>query len=366
MQSQQMEQGPPYRSKNAALGGLPTTNPDVPISAVFLVLFLIGAVCHMTILQVNLRRGHKFIISGMIFGFCMARSATMILRIVWSQRQTNIRLAIAANVFVAAGVILLFIVNILFTQRIVRAQHPHGGWHPALHWFFISLYVWILVTLAMLITTVIQQFYTLNDNTRRIDRDVQLYGQTVYTIISFLPIPFVLFGLAIPRKTRTEKFGEGRFRNKIYILLTSSVLLCAGAAFRTGTNFKTPRPVNDPAPYQNKACFYIFNFTVEIIVVYLYIIVRVDKRFWIPNGSHGQGDYLRAKNGYGSKEPKHDSGIEDNEEETEGKLSRRESMLDRAIAPEEEVFDDMTPDELAKQDAAKKVRKPEETSSNTV
>ena len=86
----------------------------------------------------------------------------------------------------------------------------------------------------MLITSVVQSFYTLNKNTKRIDRSIQLYGQTYYTIISFLPILLVIGGLVLPRATRVEKFGSGRFRSKIAILLAASVLLCLGAAFRCG------------------------------------------------------------------------------------------------------------------------------------
>ena len=178
--------------------------------------------------------------------------------------QTNIQVAIAAQIFVAAGVVILFLVNLIFAQRIIRAAHPNSGWHPAFSWFFKILYAIIIISLIMLITSVIQSFYTLNKNTKRIDRDIQLYGQTYYSFVSFLPIPLVIGGLVIPRKTRVEKFGSGRFRSKIAILMLASVLLCLGATFRCGTNYRTPRPLDNSAWYQSKACFYIFNFLVEI------------------------------------------------------------------------------------------------------
>ena len=61
----------PYPPAVAGLGGQPNKNLDDPVSAVFLVLFIIGAVFHMTLLQINQRRGKKFLMSGMLFGFCM-------------------------------------------------------------------------------------------------------------------------------------------------------------------------------------------------------------------------------------------------------------------------------------------------------
>ncbi|KAI9869171.1 MAG: hypothetical protein M1830_005470, partial [Pleopsidium flavum] len=246
-QMSESSQHPPYAPQAASLGGVPTVNVDVPITAVFLFLFMLCAAAHMTIFQLNRRKGHKFIMSALMFGFCMARITTCIMRIVWATRPTNIRIAIAASVFVAAGVVLLFIINLIFAQRIIRSAHPNFGWHKYFSLAFKVIYVLIVLTLIMLITCTVQSFYTLNPNTRRIDRDVQIYGQVFYTFISFLPIPLVLGGLIIPRKTRVEKFGSGRFRTKVRILLTAAVLLCLGASFRAGTNIKSPRPRNMPA-----------------------------------------------------------------------------------------------------------------------
>lgn len=259
----------------------------------------------------------------------------MIMRIVWAVHPRNVSIAIAANIFVAAGVVLLFVINLLFAQRIVRASHPHSGWHPVFHFAFIAIYVIIVLSLVAIITSVIQSFYTLNLNTKRIDRDLQLYGGTFYAVVSFLPILLVIGGLIVPRKTRVEKFGSGRFRHKIAILLLASVLLCAGATFRVAVNYAGgKRPRDDPAPYQSKACFYIFNFTVEILVIYLYVLVRVDQRFFIPSGSHGPGDYSRKPNAEAADKSGSTEGIH--------------------IASEEEVFDDMSLDELARRDNEKR------------
>ena len=273
----------------------------------------------------------------MLFGFCMARVTTTVLRITWANYPYNVRLAVAANIFVAAGVVILFLINLLFAQRIIRASHPNAGWHPVFHWAFISQYVIIVLSLIAIITSVIQSAYTLNANTKRIDRDIQLYGATYYTVIGFLPIPLVIGGLIIPRKTRVEKFGSGRFRHKVAILLVAATLLCAGAAFRVAVNYAGgTRPRTDPAPYQSKACFYIFNFTVEILVIYLYVLVRVDKRFHVPDHSHGPGDYSRTP--------------EDLKSGTEQEIEQ-ESGGGVHIASEEEIFDDKSPEDLARSDS---------------
>ncbi|MCJ1392731.1 hypothetical protein MMC18_005602 [Xylographa bjoerkii] len=328
--------GPPYAPSTAALGGQPTVGLDVPITAVFLFLFLCGAVSHMTIFQMNRRRGHKFLFSGAMFGFCMARTASCVMRIVWAFRPTNISIAIAASVLVASGIVILFLLNLLFAQRILRAAHPHSGWHPLLSLVFKALYATLIASLLILISFTVLSFYTLDPTKRRIAHDLQLYGGTLFAVIAFLPIPIVLAGIILPHKSRVEKFGSGRFRTKVYILLTTASLLSLGAWFRIGTSYLPPRPLDDPAWYQSKACFYVFDFGVEVLVIWLYILVRVDRRFHIPDGSKGPGDY----SGRASKKS---VGGGNDEMGGEGKMVTR-------IMSEEEVFDDVPEDEVEQAD----------------
>ena len=265
--------------------------------------------------------------SGMTFGFCMARITACVMRIVWANHLDNVSIAIAAQVFVAAGVILLFVINMIFVQRILRASHPHIGWTRTFSWAFKLYIASIVIALIALITCTIQSFFTLNKNTRRIDRDVQRFGGTYFAVTAFLPLVLLALRAILPnRGARTEKFGTGKFRTKIIILIISSSLLTLGAAFRAGVSYM-PRPINNPAWYHSKACFYIFNFTIEWIVVMLYAVIRVDKRFIVPNKSKGPGDYSRKVG-----EEKEDT----TPEQQGGFLSR--------VLSEEEVFDGELPE----------------------
>jgi len=219
----------------------------------------------------------------------------MILRIVWATKQRNTKIAISANIFVAAGTVLLFLINLLFAQRIIRAQHPRLGWHKIFGVFYRLLIVIIVLTLIAMIATVVQSFFTLNANTRRIDRDIQLYGLTFYAFVAFLPIPMVLLGLVLPKRIRTEKFGKGRFRTKIIILTVATMVLSLGACWRCGTAWAKPVPRAESPWYFSKPFFYVFNFAVEAMVIMLYAIVRVDRRFHIPNGARGSYIFIAGE-----------------------------------------------------------------------
>jgi hypothetical protein len=225
----------------------------------------------------------------------MSRIVTCILRIASICLPTDTQLAIAASIFVAAGVLIAFIVNLIWAQRILRATQPKLGWHPVTRAVFKVIYVLIGLTLIVTITSVVQNFYTLRPRTKFIDRALQLYGQTFLAVISSLPTFIVGLALALPRNSPLEKFGAGKHSVKIAILLTGTLLVTMGAWYRCATSWQPLVPRSQPLPgYFAKPCFYIFNFGVEILLLYLYAIMRMDLRFHVPNGAKGPGDYAVA------------------------------------------------------------------------
>lgn len=215
------------------------------------------------------------------------------MRIVWFCYPTNVRLELAASVFIAAGVLSLYLVNLLFAQRIIRATHLRLGWSKLFSACFIALYVLVPCVLAMIITVSIQSYYTLDPKILAIDNDVRLVAIGYLMALSFLPLPLMAlnFILPIPKAREIEQFGIGGLRPKIMVLITSTVLLVLGTGFRFGTALLPPRPSSDPAWYYSKACFWIFDIVVEIIVAYLYLILRVDRRFHVADGADGPGGY---------------------------------------------------------------------------
>ena len=73
------------------------------------------------------------------------------------------------------------------------------------------------------------------------------------------------------------------------IVVFATLVLVIGMGFRAGTSWSTPPPANDPTWYASKACFYLFNFVTELVVVFLYAVVRVDRLFFTPGKGEGVG-----------------------------------------------------------------------------
>ncbi|KAF2033717.1 hypothetical protein EK21DRAFT_58349 [Setomelanomma holmii] len=275
--------GAPYPPMYQGLGGRPEVIPDIPITAVFLVLYLIFGVIHIKILKNNKGRGHKFIFNGAILA--------------WACHPTNIGLGIAAQTFVYVGTIILLMINWFFVQRIVRAQHQRLGWSTAYRIFHRAALAVLLIALIMVILVNIWPSFTMNNKTLRILRDLQLTGQTYFTIFCAAPALLVLISLLIPRR-EVEKFGAGRLRVNITILLLAVAILSAGQIFRCVITWIPQTPMRDAEGrqvgtpwYLHKACFYVFNFLTEILVVIMFAVVRVDLRFHVPNKSRMSGDY---------------------------------------------------------------------------
>ncbi|KAK6953807.1 hypothetical protein Daesc_003769 [Daldinia eschscholtzii] len=290
-QQQQHRPGPPYAPTIAAVGGVPSVIPDVPISALFIAIYMIFAATNMIIFQLNNRRAHKFVPSVALFGFCMARIVTLTLRIAWANRQTNVRLAIAASIFVNAGILIVYVVNLIFAQRILRAKQPSLGWNTALRIAYKVLYVGIACALIMVITAVVLSMYSLDPYTLRACRDVQLTSGTYLLVFTTMPVFLTAAAYLLPRPPSQEMFGYGKMRTKAVIVIATACLCMLTSGFKLGTAYSPPRPLNNPAWYHGKAPFYVFNFAVEILILCILTLARIDKRFHIPDGSREPGHY---------------------------------------------------------------------------
>ncbi|KAI5195250.1 hypothetical protein E4T39_08291 [Aureobasidium subglaciale] len=294
----------PYRPEAQSLGGIPTIPVDIPVCAVFMVLYIIAGALHMGTFTKNKKAGRKFIFGGMMFGLCKIRIVTLSLRMAWACYPHNIRLGIAAQIFVNIGVVLLYFVNLFFTQRIVRAQHPSFGWSKIFSPLIPMLCIITVLTIIALIVAVIQSFYTLDTNIHHIDRIIQLYGSTAFSAIAFVPTIIVMLSTLSRLVTRdqkaVDKFGEGKMSIKILIVLSSSALLTLAASIKAGPGYLPPIPLvsksdpltSEPTPwYFNRGIFYAFGFGVEIIILFFFMAVRVDKRFIIPDGAKSPYSY---------------------------------------------------------------------------
>jgi hypothetical protein len=222
----------------------------------------------------------------------------------WACNTANNHLPIATDVFLHAGLVLIYLANLFFAQRMLRAQHPQYGWRKLISCMFVGT---VLLTIAATICSniaVIASSYLRNDSSIRATRVLERIGTTVLAVVATLPMLIVGISRLLRwhpriRMTKTiDKFGEGSMRAKADIVILSSFLLSLSAWFRVGVVFHEPIPLStaqnettSQPGYLSKPCFYVLILLIELSVCVLWLIVRIDERFFIPDGAKGPSSY---------------------------------------------------------------------------
>ncbi|KAI6354971.1 hypothetical protein MCOR25_008404 [Pyricularia grisea] len=277
-------------TQGSFLGEVPTRDVDLPVTIIFLILFIAGAVTHMSIYQSNSRRGHKFLLSDIMFDFCVMRSLACVFRIAWIFQPVK-GVIMMAIILQTGGAAVAALLNIFFAQRLLRSMHPKVGWHPAvgpittfLAFSVPGAIIWQIVHMFVL-------FFSSVDDTNRaniIFKDLEAGSAFVLFLVTFpILVTSVVTGWPGPRP---EPFGIGDWRVKKSVIIASGSLLTVGAAIRLSA-LVTPEAPGERNPVFSRASFYTTQFMLEIFVVALYAAARVDLLFFIPNGSSKPGDY---------------------------------------------------------------------------
>jgi hypothetical protein len=271
---------------------------------VLVLLYITGFVLHVLIFRHNQHAQRPFRLSLLLIYLCFMRVVTLSLRMAWATHPTSGQgLVIAAQVFVTAGVLLLFVLDLILAHRLLCALHPRVGWHPAARGLFAAGYVLVGASLVAVVSCFVQSLYTGDAYTRQVDHGMILYGGTFFLVVAFFPVPFVgiSYGAFVVGEGRGSDRGgaphvdkaprevlpqhprmEGSVARGSAILVVGALLLTLGAGFRTGVAYAPARPASDPAWYDSKASFYMFDFVTELGVIYLYAVSRVDGTFYIP------------------------------------------------------------------------------------
>ncbi|KAK1963408.1 hypothetical protein LY78DRAFT_614369, partial [Colletotrichum sublineola] len=226
-----------------------------------------------------------------MFDFCMVRTVTCIMRIIWAFEKDRVVILIALIVQFG-GAVVVMVVNLFFAQRILRSIHPYFGWHPAVRVFFLFFYFSVPAVVLFNSTSIGISFYKIYDQ-ERVTTALNLLkaGISWIMFLAILPVVVVLVASTIPGP-RPERFGQGDTHQKIAVLLIGASFMIAGQAVRLASTVLEAPPGSTNVLY-SKELFYTSGFMLEIFTVVFYAVVRIDLMFHVPNGSSQPGDYSR-------------------------------------------------------------------------
>jgi hypothetical protein len=189
---------------------------------------------------------------------------------------------------------VIFAINMVLTQRILRAIHPKIFWHPATSTFFTLLLVSVPFFIIFNIAVLTASFFVTTASGAKATKDLLFFGSSWNLFLCVFPLLTLSTFAVLPPPTPIEKFGTGRFRTKLVMLVYSSATLFIGAVVRLIAAAQS-HPINDPGQVDTKTIFYLTGFMLEIFVVVLFAAARFDLRFHIPNGCTGPGQYSVQK-----------------------------------------------------------------------
>lgn len=195
--------------------------------------------------------------------------------------------------------VIIFAVNLIFAQRLVRAMHPFFGWSLAFGYFSWFLILSIPVVTIMNLVAISVRFFG-GDNLKRqeVAGEFLKFGSTWNVMLVLMPLMWMFLASALPGPP-VENFGRGEIRSKAALLVFSAVMMAAGAILRLAAAMN--HDVTASSPLLSRTVFYLTGFMLELLTVAAYAYFRIDLLFYIPTGAKGPGDYsiLSRRNGLG-------------------------------------------------------------------
>lgn len=328
--------------QNNLFGNYPTQDDVIP-SCIFATLFGVIGFIHLAIFIINTSRGHHFWISLIWFGNCIMRLIGFSLRAVWGHDQSLVTLGLASEFFLVIPSLILVSFDLILAQRLFTWRHPVGGsrklfWGvmftmygvvtiliaitvvasfvPYIYYLSMSAYEsWKKVVQATAVVVILYSFtsmslialsYLFPPTTN----DDNLYTYQPWWIESFSPFYFVRPGAAREAEETfmkrnhnhrhairviaathhhynmveglTNQRGTLKHNISMAIICTTTVLIFIGALFRCIVTFQN-RTARDLSVLCRPVVMYVCWGGFEIIINLLYIIGRVDLRFYRPD-----------------------------------------------------------------------------------
>lgn len=268
---------PPYPLNNAQIGGIPSVPVDVPPLAVFMSLHATAAVISILLAESHRRKGHDRTIPIITFLFSGERVLACAVRMAWASRLGNVRIAIASQVLLQAGVLLLLLLNLILAERVLLGRRPGPRARRCLRVLLGGMSALTVSALIMVVVSIIVSVYSLDQRTIERCRDVQRAAASYLVALAVAPAVLLLAATLLSTEpiSRVTKVR----RSEVAIVLSSCLLCTLNAGFKAGVVWARPKSLFDPAWYHSRACLYTFVLGTEAVALVLLLATRADLRF---------------------------------------------------------------------------------------
>lgn len=328
--------------QNAIFGRYPD-HKDVAPSAVFTAVFIIIMFAHLGVFLYNYRLGHRFWLSIGFAFYALIRWIGFAMRIVWAKDILKLKVGMASEVFLIIPTIFLCSFNLVLAQRIFTWRHPVGGSHKLFWAFMIAVYAVVVAVVVMTIVAAMvpynyflsQKHYDMCKNVVKVllvlvclysllalalvgmafvfkptEKDRAMLTYQPWWIKSFSPLYFPeqdacrkaeeQFARLLPEHRDAVRVipssdahfgeleglgsdrGELRHNASIFLIALTTVIIFVGAIIRCITNFMNKTDAEATDVFKPVVMYIVWGL-LETIVNVLYLVGRVDLRFYRPD-----------------------------------------------------------------------------------
>lgn len=327
--------------QNNITGAYPTPT-DVAPSILFCVLFGVTLIAHTAIYIVNLSRGHKFHLSILWIFHSILRIIAFALRVSWAKDNTLVSQGLVSAVFLLIPQVILVSGNLILAQRLFTWRHPVGGSRRLFWNTMIALYCGVVVITAVtILASYVPYLNFLSSKSyqswqavvKALSITIILYSLTSVALIglsywaptkkdekrytyqpwwieSFSPFYFVQHGAAqsaaetfMKRNSNhrhatrviaathhhydsieglTTQRGTLEHNVSLWIISLTTLLVFVGSIVRCIIVFEGKRD-EDASSITSPVCMYIIWGVFDFIISVVFIVGRVDLRFYRPD-----------------------------------------------------------------------------------
>lgn len=236
----------------------------------------------MLLAESHRRKGHGRTIPIITFLFSGERVLACAVRMAWASRPGNVRVAVASQVLLQAGVLLLLLLNLILAQRVLLGQRPGPRTRRWLRVLLGAMSALTVSALIMVVVSIIVSVYSLDQRTIERCRDVQRAAASYLLVLAMAPA-VLLLGAALLSNKPMPRVTKAR-RSEVAIVLSSCLLCTLNAGFKAGVVWARPKSLFDPAWYHSRACLYTLVLGTELVALVMLLATRADLKF-IPAAS---------------------------------------------------------------------------------
>ncbi|CDR38454.1 CYFA0S02e01860g1_1 [Cyberlindnera fabianii] len=188
----------------AIFGSYPDSK-DIAPSAIFIAIFAIFTIIYTLLFAKNWARGHKFLITLGLAIYSLIRTLGFILRLVWAKDITRLDVGLTSTIFLVICTVFLPSLNLILAQRYFTWKHPVlGSSKPFMTLMYIIYALVACVVIMTIVAAAVQIDYLLSESHFAMTKKVIRASSVLICLYSLVAVVLVFGASFIPASSNDK------------------------------------------------------------------------------------------------------------------------------------------------------------------